>query len=114
MAYEIIMTRGTTAPQQIKILMDGNPYLLSENEFVRFGVKESHNSTRLLIDKKFTTKDQERDGSFTFAIEPLETQNWPCKTYKYDIGLQTEKEYYIIIPESDLIIKPNITSYGVI
>lgn len=114
MAYEIIMTRGTTSLQQIRMMLDGEPYFLDEGEFIRFGVKESHDSTRMLIDKKFTAKDQDSDGFIDFAIEPNETLKWPCKTYKYDIGLQSEQDYYIVIPESDFIVRPNITSYEVI
>lgn len=114
MAYEINMIRGTTLNQQIKLQIDGEPYLLSEGEFIRFGVKESHNNTRLLIDKKFYNKDQSEDGIIDFSIDPLETINWPCKTYKYDIGLQSDKDYFIIIPQSDFVVKQNITSYEVI
>lgn len=114
MAYEIIMTRGTTSLQQIRMMLDEEPYFLDEGEFIHFGVKESHDSTRMLIDKKFTAKDQDSDGFIDFAIDPEETQKWPCKTYKYDIGLQSERDYYIVIPESDFIVRPNITSYEVI
>lgn len=114
MAYEIIMTRGTTSLQQIVILMDGEPYKLQDYEYIRFGVKESHIATRMLINKIFTRKDQDSDGAILFSIEPQETIKWPCKTYKYDIGLQSQKDYYTIIPESDFIVQPNITSYEVI
>lgn len=113
MAYEIVMVRGTTYLQQIRLVLDGEVYFLDDKEFIHFGVKEDHNSTRLLISKKFTREDQDEDGFINFAIAPLETQKWPCKTYKYDIGFQTDRDYYIIIPESSFIVKPNITSYEV-
>ena len=42
---------------------------------------------------------------------PNETIDWPVKTYKYDIGLQSGDDYFVVIPESDLILKQNITNY---
>lgn len=113
MAYEIALIRGTTSSQQIRLILDGQPYFLDEKEYIHFGVKEDYHSTRLLIDKIFTKEEQDEEGYINFTIMPSDTQNWPCKTYKYDIGLQSGEEYYIVIPESNFVVKPNITSYGV-
>lgn len=112
MSYQIEIIRGTTSIQQIRIMEDSKPYILSENEYLRFGVKEAGYNKRLLIDKKFTNKNQDKNtGIIEFKILPKETQEWPVKTYKYDIGLQSGEDYFIIIPESDFILKQNITEY---
>ena len=111
MSYQIEMVRGTTAIQQIRLMENSQPYFLSENEYVCFGVKEAGYSSRLLIDKRFTSTDQDEDGVIEFKILPNETAKWPVKTYKYDIGLQSGEDYFIVIPESDLVLKQNITSY---
>ena len=111
MSYQIEMIRGTTSTQQIRLVENGEPYFLSSNELIRFGVKEAGYASRILIDKVFTAKDQDRDGAIEFKILPHETIKWPAKTYKYDIGLQSGEDYFIIIPESDFIVKQNITQY---
>lgn len=112
MSYSIEMIRGTTSIQQIVLVEDGTPYILSPDEFIHFGVKEAGYSSRLLIDKTFTQRDQDpKTGEIQFKILPKETSNWPVKTYKYDIGLQSGSDYFIIMPESDFIVKQNITSH---
>lgn len=111
MSYQIEMIRGTTSTQLIRLLEDDQPYILSDNEFIRFGVKEAGYNSRILINKKFTRADQDDTGSIEFKIMPDETIKWPIKTYKYDIGLQSGEDYFIVIPESDFIIKQNITQY---
>ena len=111
MSYRIEMIRGTTSTQLIKLLEDNQPYLLSENEFIHFGVKEAGYSSRLLISKKFTRQDQDEEGNIEFKITPNETINWPVKTYKYDIGLQSGDDYFIIIPESLFVVRQTISHY---
>ena len=112
MSYQIEMVRGTTSVQLIRLIEGSSPYILSDDEYLRFGVKEAGYNKRLLINKKFTAKDQDKNTGFIeFSIMPNETASWPVKTYKYDIGLQSGQDYFIIIPESDLILRQNITSY---
>ena len=112
MAYEIEMIRGTTSIQQIRLMEEEQPYILSDNEYLHFGVKEAGYNSRFLINKKFTSKDQDiNTGIVEFKILPNETISLPAKTYKYDIGLQSGEDYFIIIPESNFIIKQNITQY---
>lgn len=112
MSYQIEIVRGTTAVQQIRIVESDQPYILSDDEYLRFGVKEAGYNTRFLINKKFTSKDQDKyTGIIEFKILPKETEKWPIKTYKYDIGLQSGEDYFIIIPESDFIVRQNITQY---
>ena len=112
MSYQIEIVRGTTAVQQIRIVENNQPYILSNDEYLRFGVKEAGYNTRFLINKKFTSKDQDKHtGVIEFKILPKETEKWPIKIYKYDIGLQSGEDYFIIIPESDFIVRQNITQY---
>ena len=112
MSYQIEMVRGTTSIQEIRLVEGSEPYILSDNEYIRFGVKEAGYNKRLLITKKFTRADQDEEtGSIQFKILPNETIDWPVKTYKYDIGLQSGKDYFIVIPESNFVLKYNITSY---
>lgn len=112
MAYEIIITRGTTSTQKIILLENDQPYILKNTEYIKFGVKENGYAKRLLIDKQFTAADQDAEtGEIEFKILPKDTASWPVKTYKYDIGLQSGEDYFIIIPESNFILQQNITQY---
>ena len=112
MSYSIEMIRGTTSIQQIVLMEDGHPYILSSDEFIHFGIKEAGYQSRILVDKIFTHKDQNKTtGEIEFKILPEETKKWPVKTYKYDIGLQSGEDYFIVIPESDFVVKQNITGY---
>lgn len=111
MAYELEMIRGTTSVQEIRLMEGEQPYLLSKDESIHFGVKEAGYNSRLLINKIFTKNDQDLNGTICFKILPNETIKWPVKTYKYDIGLRSGEDYFIIIPQSDFIVKQNITKY---
>ena len=111
MSYQIEMVRGSTSVQLIRLLEDSEPYILSDDEYLRFGVKEAGYNKRLLINKKFTSADQDEDGFIEFKIMPNETAEWPVKIYKYDIGLQSGEDYFVVIPESNLVLKQNITNY---
>jgi hypothetical protein len=51
------------------------------------------------------------DGVFVLKIDPQDTIKFPCKKYKYDIGLQRDKDYFMIIPESNFILCENITKW---
>jgi hypothetical protein len=41
------------------------------------------------------------NGLFILTINPQDTLKMPCKKYKYDLGLQSGDDYFMIIPESD-------------
>ena len=104
------MIRGTSHKQSIKILKDGVPYIPNAGEVFRFGVKESCNSSRYLIKKEIKAEDM-NDGQLTIEIMPEETARLPIKTYKWDLGLQNGRDYQNIIPYSDLILQPNVTTW---
>lgn len=107
---QIKIYRGTSLEQKIKILKNGVPYIPEENDIFRFGVKESENSTRYLIKKEWGAAEVE-NGVVVIKLLPEDTSKLPVKTYKYDIGLQNEGKYQIIIPYSDFIVRPNITQW---
>lgn len=107
---KIKMYRGTSLVRGIKILKDGVPYIPNEGEIFRFGVKEAETSTRYIIKKEWHA-DEMKDGIIVLKITPKETIGLPVKTYKYDIGLQSDSGYQIIVPYSDFVIAPNITQW---
>ena len=105
------MYKGTTLVQNIDIISEGAPYLLQADEQLHFGVKESADASKLLIAKTWNSSDQSSDGAVELKILPKETLKLPSKIYKYDIGLQRGEDYFIIVPESDFVVKNSITQW---
>ena len=110
MSTDIKMIRGTTFQQPINLKYDGKNYTLQPNEVLRFGVKENGQQSKYLIVKEWTASDVQ-DGSFVLTIMPEDTLKLPFRTYKYDLGLQRDKDYFMIIPESKFTICENITKW---
>lgn len=107
---DIKMIRGTTFEQVIHLTYNGEDYNLQADEVLRFGVKETGQQTRYLIEKEWTQKDV-KDGVFILTITPQDTIKMPYKKYKYDLGLQSGEDYFMIIPESDFQLCENITKW---
>lgn len=104
------MIRGTSFQKKIIILKNGVPYSPKEGDIFRFGVKESELASRYLIKREWTAA-KVQNGTIVLEIAPEDTLKMPMKTYKWDIGLQNGENYQIIIPYSNFILKPNITTW---
>ena len=110
MATNIKMIRGTTFEQSIHLTQNGEDYQLKPGEKLRFGVKENSQQTRYIIIKEWNSNEVS-NGFFTLTINPQDTLKMPCKKYKYDLGLQSGDDYFMIIPESDFWLCENITKW---
>ena len=110
MSANIKMIRGTTFERALRLFYEGQVYRLKPGEILRFGVKENERQDRYLIKKEWTY-DQITEDAFILTITPQDTSRFPCKKYKYDIGIQRGDNYFIIVPESDFILSNNITSW---
>ena len=107
---DIKMIRGTTLVQPIHLTYNGEDYVLGPNEILRFGVKESGQQTRYLIKKEWAAQEVQ-NGTFVLTITPTDTLKLPYKKYKYDLGLQRDEDYFMIIPESEFQLCENITKW---
>lgn len=107
----IEMVRGTT--QVFKIVIknqDKTPYILQAGEVIRFGVKEDLSQNTFVLKKEITSEESEDDG-YILTIKPEDTLSLRCKKYFYDVGLQSNDDYYPIIPCNQFCLIPNITSF---
>ena len=103
------MVRGTTHSVAIELSDEnGAIYTLADGDVLRFGVKQTHNSTQYIIEKELTSADLQ-DGAYVLALRPADTENLPCGRYCYDIGLQIGEEYYNVVPCSDFVLHHNVT-----
>lgn len=107
---DIKMIRGTTFKQVIHVKYEGQDYTMKENEVFRFGVKENGFQKKYLFLKEWTSKDVQ-NGIIILEINPIDTLKLPFKEYKYDLGLQSGENYFMIIPESNFILCENITQW---
>lgn len=103
------MVRGTTHAVAIT-LTDGSGavYTLAEGEVLRFGVKQTHNSSDYLIEKELTAADL-YEGAYLLTLRPADTASLPCGRYCYDIGLESGADFFNIVPCSDFVLLHNIT-----
>lgn len=112
MAQKIRVVRGTTNAFSLLVTDDeGSAYELETGELFRFGVKRRAEDAEYIIEKEITSADAGVDGEYAFEIERGDTINLPFGTYYYDIGLQTDQDYYNVIPASPFEVAKNITKW---
>lgn len=105
-AQPITMVRGTTNTIRVTVAdTNGNPYALSGGNRLIFGVKTNLNNSNCCIKKVIT----EGTGVYEFRLSPADTEHLPCKTLRYDVGLQIGQDYFPVIPCSPFTLTPNVT-----
>lgn len=104
---EIRMVRGTSQLLEIRVT-DGHgaPYVLSEGDVIRFGVKYEEGNGAYLVKKQSSTLT---DGITRIHLTPEDTMEMEPGRYKFDIGLQTGEDYFPVVAYSDFILVPNVT-----
>lgn len=92
----IELTRGDTLHLDLVIHdAEGEPYVPSEGDSVRFKMKKTFRSADTLIEKDIDT------SSMSFVIAPVDTAELPFGEYVYDIQLTTAAgEVDTIIPRA--------------
>lgn len=105
------LIRGTTNTFNIVLQeADGKPYVLGENEVLRFGVKENTDFQRYQLRKDLTAADVNDTGDgYLLVLCPEDTQRLECGQYYYDMGLQADGDYFNVIACNAFIIEPNVT-----
>ena len=109
----ISIVRGTTNAFAVSLKdSTGATYTLETGETLRFGIKQLPTDNSYLVTKVFDTQDT--DGNYAFTLAPSETISMPFGSYWYDIGLQSESNYFNIIPASPFEIAYNVTEWEAI
>jgi hypothetical protein len=110
MSKDINMIRGTSRTFKISVTdAAGNPYAMKNGEKVIFGVKKQASDEELLICKVVTKCV---DGVCEVELDPEDTAELAVGQYRYDVGLESGEDYYIIVEPSNLTIAANITKWG--
>lgn len=98
----IHLTRGDTAVINLALKMNGEPFILDENDVCVLTVKAIPVTETVLIQKQLV------DGKFT--IEPSDTSNLKFGIYKYDVQLTTsEGVVSTVITPSNFVIEAEVT-----
>lgn len=87
---DLEFTRGDT--QFLKFRLkdgEGNILQLSEEDKLYFTVKQSENSSKVLLQKKYPDSMDYTDGYFFITIDSFETSDLAYGTYQYDIELKS-------------------------
>jgi hypothetical protein len=114
----ISVTRGRSASRWLTITdEDGNPYVLSDNETLEFGVKKRATHDQCILRKTLTVADMEEDGRYLLYFYPEDTKDLTCGKYFYDLALyvwssaDSGVEFWDIITKNDFILGEDITRY---
>ena len=107
----ITLTRARTHALIVSLTdASGNPYVMSNDEFLIFGVKKNLSSNTYLVNKKIdSTATNDTEGQYIFEITPNDTANLTPDTYYWDIGLQRGTKYYSVVDTSRLVLEGNVT-----
>ena len=107
---EIRIVRGTTHTFRVEILEESQePYIMKPGEILRLGVKENIDDTEYVLKKEVDSSAYD-EGEYLIPLSASDTMGLDCKKYWYDIGLQSDEEYYMVIECSPFVITPNVTS----
>lgn len=87
---DLEFTRGDT--QFLKFQLKdklGNAISPSIDDVIYFTVKQNRNSSKVLIQKKYSDDMEYQDGYFIFILKPEDTSSLAYGTYQYDIELKS-------------------------
>ena len=105
----IYIVRGTTLTVNIGVtLANGDAYEAGQDDVLRFCVKKDPDDEAYAIHKELTAANYS-DGSFALQLSPSDTKDLEVGRYYYDVGLQVDGEYYMIIEESLFVVQQNIS-----
>ena len=80
----ISLIRGDTLRVQIEIIVDNNIYTPTNNDTIRFAMKQSYGSNKILIHKQIPT------DTMVLTISPNDTKDLAFGNYVYDIEITFE------------------------
>lgn len=107
---KISIVRGTTNTFAVAVVDEaGDAYTLGSGEVLRFGVKKRPEDAEYIFMKESTAPNT--DGEYEFNIEVDDTATLPFGDYYYDVGLQSDTDYYNVIPASSFKIAFNVTEW---
>ena len=78
---EIKLVRGDTLKLKVNIYVDGQEYIPAYDDYVRFAMKSSYNSPKVLIDKQIPV------DTCVLHLQPSDTKKFPFGKYVYDIQI---------------------------
>lgn len=111
MKQNLEIVRGTSNTFGLTITDgDGNPYTLSENDSLVFGLKRRERDEQRVLIKPIT---HVVDGEYFLELSPEDTVDLFPGRYYYDVGLQRGEEvFYNIVEQSEFLLIPNVTKRG--
>lgn len=114
MEQNLKMVRARTEVFNIALTDEnGQPYVLTGNQKMIFGVKKDFADGNYMLKKEITSADAtDNEGEYVLSIAAADTANVAWGKFFYDIGLQDGDNYYNVIEPSRFDIQPNVTKKG--
>lgn len=78
---KISLVRGDTLRLQVEVLVNNEPYTPVSGDEVRFAMKQTYQSSKLLIDKLIPI------DTLILKLDPLDTKKLSFGNYVYDIEI---------------------------
>lgn len=105
----ISMIRGDSESITISLQdIGGNPMTFQVGDTVYFTIKEHINTVIKMLQKVITVFDEE--GHAIIEIDPIDTKEWRCKDYVYDVQLNSANgNVTTIIPPSKFKLEGEVT-----
>lgn len=107
---DVEMVRGSTHTFAIAVTdADDEPYTLKSGETLIFGVKKDPRDQDNLIQKTVTAGE---NGVYNVEFVPGDTADLAFGKYFYDAAVQSDANFFPVIPISVFHIKKNVTKWG--
>ena len=111
MSQHLRIVRGTSNAFGISVTDEkGNPYTLTEDQVLIFGLKCDEYSDERVLVKKITNAV---DGEYYLELTPKDTADLEPGRYFCDVGMQQgDGVFYNVIECRPFFIAPNVTQLG--
>lgn len=110
MKQDISLARGRTYVFELEVNdANGEPYILQDGETLIFGIKRFYSDPIYRVKKIITPEMMFEDGVYELKLEPKDTLRLPIGDYCYDVGLQSETDFFEVIEYSKFSLTKNVT-----
>ena len=106
----LYVQQGNTHYFRIVPTLNGEEYILSENDRVIFTVRRTARDDPVI--RKVLTREDYADEELILKLDAKETE-LPTGDYKYDCSIEmSDGERYTFITPDDFIVKETVTDWG--
>ena len=99
---KITLVKGDTLKMQIEILVDGEVYTPTENDVIKFAMKQSYASPSIMVQKIIP------NNTLILKLDSIDTKNLISDKYVYDIEITFENGYVDTFIRGEIELLPEV------